>query len=195
MKHPLQVGMCGWLPASTTAHLVDGMCLCAHRGRTAPHGIFDTPAVPALLRLFATAAGTAYTEAPVNRWAQLAKARDAADVELFEAVVDRMNARQARRDAAAAAAAAGQEDPADDDAALLSLEGGSGAAAAALAAAAEGWDEGSDDEDEFEDEEALDEMYGEGFTEFMQGQDGVVFYEDGEEGEEADEGQEEARQQ
>jgi hypothetical protein len=38
-------------------------------------------------------------------------------------------------------------------------------------------------------------MYGEGFTEFMQGQDGVVFYEDGEEEGEEDEGQEETQQQ
>uniref|UniRef100_A0A383WNE2 Uncharacterized protein n=1 Tax=Tetradesmus obliquus TaxID=3088 RepID=A0A383WNE2_TETOB len=143
--------------------------------------------------VFEDGEGNLYTEAPVNRWAQLAKARDAADVELFEAVVDRMNARQAKREAAAAAAAAG--DDAADDAALLSLEGGSGAAAAALAAAAEGWS-GSDDEDEaYEDEEALDELYGEGFAEFMQGQDGMVFYADGEEGEEAEEGQEEAEGQ
>ncbi|KAF6258366.1 hypothetical protein COO60DRAFT_1126344 [Scenedesmus sp. NREL 46B-D3] len=138
--------------------------------------------------------GNLYTEAPVNRWAQLAKARDAADIELFEAVVDRMNARQAKRDAAAAATAAGQEDVSADDAALLSLEGGSGAAAAALAAAAEGWDGDSDEDEEYEDEEVLDEMYGEGFTEFMQGQDGVVFYADGEEGEEAENEQEEGEQ-
>lgn len=157
--------------------------------------VLTTCACPALPWLVIVAAeGNLYTEAPVNRWAQLAKARDAADIELFEAVVDRMNARQAKRDAAAAATAAGQEDVSADDAALLSLEGGSGAAAAALAAAAEGWDGDSDEDEEYEDEEVLDEMYGEGFTEFMQGQDGVVFYADGEEGEEAENEQEEGEQ-
>lgn len=144
------------------------------------------PALPlfaALLRLLRTLDGAMYTEAPVNRWAQMIKARDAADVELFEAVLDKMNARQARRDALAAAAEQG-----DDG--LMALEGTSSAAAAALAAASE------EPEGEDEEEQMLDELYGPGYTEFMTGQDGMVFYDDADEDDdEAGEGDQQDEQQ
>eukprot|EP00775_Hariotina_reticulata_P004394 gene4394-4647_t len=101
-----------------------------------------------------------YMDAPINVWAQERKARDAADVDLFVATLEKVQQRQQRKEALAAAAAA---------------EGGSEAAessgAAAEAAAA-----------------PMDEIMGEGFTEFMnEGVGGVVFYDEDAEVEDEDE--------
>lgn len=60
----------------------------------------------------AVADGMVYQEAPINRWAELQKYRDQADLDMFEEVVDKIAARQEKaeaRRAAKEAALAGEE--------------------------------------------------------------------------------------
>ncbi|KAF8060060.1 hypothetical protein HT031_004999 [Scenedesmus sp. PABB004] len=112
--------------------------------------------------VFEDADGTLHAEAPPNPWAQRSRARTSSDVALFEALVDRLAAKQAAR------AARADAEPGDGDAAA--------AAAAADAGVGPGADEGGGGR-------GLDDLMGEGFTAFMEDDPSVTVYYDDNAGE------------
>jgi hypothetical protein len=130
---------------------------------------------PAAAAAWLAANDKLYMDAPINIWAAERKARDAADLDLFVATLEKVQQRQQRKEALAAAADVAPE---------------AGPAAA------------DSDDAKTQAIPPMDEIMGEGFTEFVNdGVGGVVFYDEDadfidedededEEGEEEEEGEE-----